>query len=458
MSRKVLLVEPDIDVLGDLASRLRSVGLTVGLADNAGGAVEQARSLGPDAILLSDALVKSSDVVARLASQKELAMVPRFILVSEESGGSTGEFQELRYSDPAGIAKKLLALAPKGESVVPASEDFRGDLKQVSMADLLQLLAMNARTGTLSINTVSGAGEVRLVGGEVADAVYRRMEGEKALYRLFAESEGSFAFATSQGTVHRRIQVPTNVLLMEGMRQVDEVRRKRTQIADGDDALLSIVPPTTDADEVSQMVSDSLSVPHTLDELLEDLPYSDVQILDTLNQLVRSGAVRKVPRGALQVELAQRERFGVLSALVKKLQRAGFVGAARIAVLAPPQRITALMHSVQRIVDAIVPTESVPTAPVPYLLATLRLAEGVELEVVGLPALDAFEPLWALTLPGCALVLTLDYSASAPVQALCGVLGVPFLEAVAVLGELDEADPSQVAALISGALELATGD
>src|SRR5690606_3879452 len=61
MSRKVLLVEPDIDVLGDLASRLRAVGLTVGLADQVQGALERARSLGPDAILLSAELVKTSD-------------------------------------------------------------------------------------------------------------------------------------------------------------------------------------------------------------------------------------------------------------------------------------------------------------------------------------------------------------------------------------------------------------
>jgi len=455
MTRKVLLVEPDIDVLGDLASRLRSVGLTVGLADHAPGAVERARSLIPDAILLSSELVKNSDVLSRLDQVKELARVPRFVLVPDGDPGALPDLDQLRYSDPAGIAKRLLGLVLPGDSMVPASEDFRGDLRQVSMADLLQLLSMNVRTGNLTINTAHGAGEVRLVAGEVVDAVYRRMEGEKALYRLFAESEGSFGFATGQASPHRRIQVPTHALLMEGMRQVDEVRRRKSQVADGDDALLSIAPSLSN-DEVFQRVTESLSVPHTLEELLEDLPYSDLKILDTLAELLTSGVVRKVPRGALQVELAQRERFAVLSALVKKLQRVGFSGAARIAVLAPPLAITALMHSVQRIVDAIVPTESVPTAPVPYLLATLRLSEGVELEVMGIPALEAFEPLWALSLPGSALVLALDYSAPPRVQEMCGVLGIPFLEAQALLGDLDAADPSQVAALLSGALESAT--
>src|SRR5690606_27719792 len=180
---------------------------------------------------------------------------------------------------------------------------------------------------------------------------------------------------------------------------------------------------------------------------------SDLQILDALDALVEGGTVRKVRRGAVQVELAQRERFAVLSALVKKLHRAGFAGAARIAVLAPPRRLTSLMHSVRRIVDALVPTEPVPAAPVPYLLATLRLAEGVELEVLGIPALEAFQPLWSLSLPGSSLVLGLDYTASLAVQELCSVFGIPLLDAAALLGDLDEADPGQVAALICGALE-----
>lgn len=458
MSRKVLLVEPDIDVLGDLASRLRAVGLTVGLADHATGAIERARSLDPDAILLAADLVQNTDILARLNAEKDLAKVPRFVLVRDEVNlEALANLETLSYADPGSIAKKLFALVRQTTSVVPASEDFRGDLKQVGMADLLQLLAMNTRTGTLSINTVHGAGEVHLMGGEVVDAVFRRMEGEKALYRLFAENEGSFAFATSAASPHRRIQVPTHALLMEGMRQVDEVRRWVGQLAEAGDAFLALAPAAEGADEVHARISETLLVPHTLEELLEDLPYSDLRILDALARLMDEGTVRKVTRGAVQVELAQRERFAVLSALVKKLQRVGFSGAARVAVLAPPRRITALMHSVRRIVDALVPTESVPSAPVPYLLATLRLAEGVELEVLGIPALEAFQPLWALALPGSALVIGLGYSAPPAVQELCDVLSLPFLDAGELLGDLDEADPGQVAALISGALEAATG-
>ena len=41
------------------------------------------------------------------------------------------------------------------------------------------------------VTTSSGAGEVRMGEGEVLDAVYRRLEGEKAPYRLLGEREGT---------------------------------------------------------------------------------------------------------------------------------------------------------------------------------------------------------------------------------------------------------------------------
>jgi hypothetical protein len=45
MSRQVLLIEPDVDVLGHLASRLRASGLTVSIADNPDGAIERSLSV-----------------------------------------------------------------------------------------------------------------------------------------------------------------------------------------------------------------------------------------------------------------------------------------------------------------------------------------------------------------------------------------------------------------------------
>lgn len=455
MSRTVLLVEPDVDALGALASKLRSRGLTVMLADSPETAVERARSNHPEAILLSGGLVAASDVVARIEADKHLADLPRYVLV-ERSDVALGA-HELPADDVDAIVKRIYAILPRSAPVAADRGDFRGDLKQVSVVDLLQLLSMNRRTGALSLTTSSGAGEVRLTDGEIVDAVYRRLEGEKALYRLLAEVEGSFAFASGSPSPLRRVQTSTSALLMEGMRQIDEVRRMRDLVGGDQDALLAIAQPGPDAPEVSRRIGELLTAPRTVDELVDDLPLGDLEILDALAKMITQGIVRRIAKGAVRVSLAEFEQMTVLAALVKRLSRSGFTGRPRLLVAASPRRLATILHAVGRIADALAPAESPPAAPVPHVLATLRLGEGVELDIVGLPNLDAYSPLWGLALPGSVACIRLEAPESPVLDEACIVAGVPLVDAGALIGDIDEADPGQMAALVRMALDTAAG-
>lgn len=450
MSRSVLLVEPDVDALGALASELRSRGLTVFLADAADGAMDRARNSRPDAVLLSSALDDVDAVIARFKADRELSEVPHFVLVDESADL---EKHQLPRADADQIARRMYALTLRSAPVAADRGDFRGDLTQVSAVDLLQLLSMNRRSGALSITTPAGAGEVRLVEGEVVDAVYRRLEAEKALFRLLAETEGAFAFASGSATPLRRLQTSTSMLLMEGMRRIDEVKQRRAKLAADEDALLAIAPSPDDAPELQRRVSEVLSVPCTIDELLDDVPFGDLEILEAVEGMIEGGRVRRIPKGAERVELADPEQMTVLGALAKRLQHEGFDGAARVLIAAAPRRLATVMHSVRRIHDAVAPAESVPAAPVPYLMATLRLAEGEEVAIVGLPTIDAYAPVWPLTLPGAAIAVRLESVELPALEAACSVAGVPTLDAGALLGDIDEADPAQMAALIRMALD-----
>jgi CheY-like chemotaxis protein len=452
MSRSVLLVEPDVDALGALASELRSRGLTVALADAADGALDRARNNRPDAVLLSSALDDVDAVIGRFKADRELAEVPHFVLV-EPAGADALPSHQLPRGDADLIARRMYALPLHSAPVAADRGDFRGDLRQVSPVDLLQLLSMNRRSGALSITTPSGAGEVRLVEGEVVDAVYRRLEAEKALFRLLGETEGAFAFAGGSGTPLRRIQTSTSMLLMEGMRRIDEVKQRRSRLAADEDALLAIAAAPEEAPELDRRVSEVLGVPCTVDELLDDVPFGDLEIIEAVGRMIEAGVVRRIAKGAERVELADPEQMTVLGALAKRLQHEGFAGAARVLVAAAPRRLSTVMHSVRRIHDAVAPAESVPAAPVPYLMATLRLAEGEELEIVGLPTIDAYSPVWPLTLAGSAIAVRLESAEASALEAACSVAGVPVIDAGVLLGDIDEADPAQMAALIRMALD-----
>jgi hypothetical protein len=453
--RAILLIEPDVDLLGSLASKLRTRGLSVLIADSIEGALERAGGSDVIAVLVSNTLLSDPDGFDRLRNANTLQDAPLFVLVDKPIGASLAP-DELPHNDVELIARKLYAI-PSRVSVGPEEGgDFRGDLQQVSTVDLLQLLAMNRRSGTLSINTTAGAGEVRIKNGEIVDAVFRRLEREKALYRLLGETDGTFSFVGGSPQFLERIRTSTSSLLMEGLRQLDESERLRNALELDGFALLAIAPPGPEMAEAHSRVLEGLTTPRTLNELLDETTLHDLAVLEALKQLLDQGYVRRIASSAVRVELADSERMAVLSALAKRAARTGYRGAARVVIAAAPQRLVTLMHALARIADAVVPSEAIPAAPVPYALATLRLGEA-DLDVIGLPMVEAYAPLWGLVLPGATALARIELAGSEALETACSIAAVPVLDAGALLQEGDESDPEQVAALLRMLLEKALG-
>jgi len=364
MPHTVLLVEPDVDALGELAEGLRARGLEVLLADSIDTALARLQTASVTAVLVAEALVADRETEARLAAHPAFAKIPRWVLVGRNILPSD-DSPNLPRHDPETIARRLFTL-PSRTPPVPADRgDFRGNLQQVSVPDLLQLLSMNRRTGTLTIVTVTGQGEVRLTDGQIVDAVFRRVEGTKALYRLLGETEGSFSFVSGNPTPLRRITEPTNMLLLEGLRHTDEVRRLLKQLSATEDALQATRTESSSDTELEQKVLSALEVPKTATELLDDLACPDLDILKTVDSLAESGAVRRIERGALRVELAEPEQLSVLSAIVRQLKRPGFQGNPRVALFSSPPRLSACLHALGRIADSLAATETAPAAPSP---------------------------------------------------------------------------------------------
>jgi hypothetical protein len=276
------------------------------------------------------------------------------------------------------------------------------------------------------------------------------------LVRLIAEKEGSFSFVSGTQQAVRRIDRPTHLLLMEGLRQVDEAKRLREMLLLEDQALLAVEPVPTDAPEIEQRVAAALGTPRNLNQLLDEIAAQDLEILMALDRLLSVGSVRSLNAGSTRVELADSERMSVLSALAKRVTKAGFEGAARIGIAASQRRLNAMLAAFSNVVDSTV-TNDVPPAPVPHTLARLKLNEGAELEVVGLPLVEAYAPLWGLVLPSLSAVARVEHGASDLLEHCCGLTGVPLIDASSLLSEDGESDAQQVAGLVRMALEGAAG-
>ena len=456
MSRRVLLVDTDVDALGALASALRARGIQVANASDGFEAVEQAFQSRPDVVLVDGRLDDEQDLIRAFEVVPELADIPVLRLVRKDSASVLGPSEVLR-SDVDHVISRIAGASPRS-SHVPLDQELRGNIEQMPMVDLLQLLTMNRRSGVLGITTARGAGEVRLSEGEVVSAVYRRLEDEKAFYRMLGEREGLFAFSPGAPAGVRRLTSPTSQLLMEAMRQVDEVQHRRRELSAEallfDDGPLPADMPAERA-AVARQIAALLALPRSLDDLLDDHPATDLAVLEALASLDAGGRLRRVPIADLTTPFAPPEQLPVLRSLVTRLTRAGFAPPPRLVIAAGVRRMASLVHAIRRITDALAPTEQLPTASLPRLLGTLRLGDGVDLALTGLPVDDAFAPTWTLALPGAAAVVRLSGAGGRALEAHCEAVEVMLIDAESLMGSLDTAVPAQVAALVRSALEMA---
>ena len=91
--------------------------------------------------------------------------------------------------------------------------------------DLLQVLRMNRRSGLLELELEGRRGTLFLSEGEVIDAEVGRFRAEKAFYRTLEWEGGKFEFRPQPVGVRQLIRRPGENLILEGLRQLDEVRQ-----------------------------------------------------------------------------------------------------------------------------------------------------------------------------------------------------------------------------------------
>jgi CheY-like chemotaxis protein len=459
---RVLLVDHDVDALAELAQLLRSRGVKVSLANGSQMACERAKAGGFDVVLAARDVAEPSDGSLGVidALSVELPRVPPLIVLVEDGADGHSEAR-IGRRDLDQMVRRIEALAastadrPPHPSLAPSSHS----LDHVGVADLMIVLATEKRSGTVTVTTSKGSGEVRLVEGEVADAVYVRLEGVKAVTRMLGEREGTATFAPGAPAIMRRINVSTRQLVDEARALASKAAALRAEagaLATG--TLIAVEGAIDDrAREVDQHVLVRLRVPATLDELLDELPHSDAAILEATIGLDRRGRVKQLGQQSSRVQLCGADQLHLVRASAARAKAAGFAGAARLVFAATPARLAVLGHTVLSLADAVPPLDPVPSLPVPHGLSTIRLGDGVELDVVALPLVPAYAPLWPLVLAGAAVAVRLDEGAAQPLEEACGSVGVTILDARAVFGTVDESSPVQVASLIRTALEADSG-
>ncbi len=202
----------------------------------------------------------------------------------------------------AGI-QQVRSLIQKGRGESPAdsgqSSAFSGNLVEIRLPSLLQVLESDRTTGTLVIRTAGREGKLHIHQGAIRHATLGRARGVKALYRLMVFEEGRFEFyIPGRSPEYDTVEGDLQKHLLEAMRQKDELGAYRKQLPQGEVALSFKPGVNINPARVPGMVYEVMAAIRnyrTVDRILEFCQVPDFEICRVLVVLLKHDVVTVEP-------------------------------------------------------------------------------------------------------------------------------------------------------------------
>ena len=204
-------------------------------------------------------------------------------VVASDGAGSVEDAQELMNN---------AAAAPRSSS----ASTMTGSIAEVALPDLLQLFSASKKTGVLQITTETDVGAMYLQDGMVEFASVNGDESvppDKAFYRIMVWTTGTFDLLPPEEREYpAKIQMSIEGLLMEGMRQLDEMKRLGDSLP-GLNAKISVPQPLAvplrDASPEELDVF-QLALGHdTLVAMMNHSGKTDVEVAEVVVSLISKG-------------------------------------------------------------------------------------------------------------------------------------------------------------------------
>jgi hypothetical protein len=272
------------------------------------------RSSDLDMVLVEDMVSRKH---ARIAMQADQIWI-------EDLGSTNGTFvngekikrARLKEGDRVLIGTSILKLiagdAPREgmdakrelESVAQArrtsqQRTMSGSIEEVPLPDLLQLFGTSKKSGVLVIRTEDDVGRIYLKKGAIAYAIINDLDEVqplKSLYRMLTWQKGNFDLdPAEEREFPNEMNASVQEILMEGMRQLDEFNRIRSELPDLA-ARLSVssplIPPMRDLkpDEL-----DVLQLTHNyrvFETILNKSLATDLETAEIVQKLIKATYLR----------------------------------------------------------------------------------------------------------------------------------------------------------------------
>jgi hypothetical protein len=482
MAGGALIADGNAERAKRVAEACEARGVPARLALHGAAALESALRELP-AVLVASAELPLIDAqkLAGILRANPRAQHVRLVLMGPDPGRGIAErfFDEILPldADPGDVALRVEEIVERQERLrameqeEEARHELQGKLSQVPLTDLLQLLHMNRRTGTLDLSRHLGPDRaeqatVQVRDGNVLQARVGVVEGEKALFRLLAWREGSFVFGPLRGDAAPRITTPTRALLLEGLRQLDEWEQRRGSLP-SPEARASLQVKSVDLPSMAQPLTREvlllIDLYPRVQELLDHSTFPDYQVLQTLQTLVDRGLVElsaqpvaafPAPAGLIGPAQARRLRDWMQIGHARGPTRGD---AKLLLVAAEGKDLLDFLDLLRRLPDLRLEVPRRPVAATDLVRVARIAVDGeVGIQFLHLPAQPIFAPLWPLAAHGAlATVFLLGAAPDRAAKALESVREALGRSArtLHVLLQADDAAPPREAARRSLGLE-----
>ncbi len=235
MAQKILIVDDNPSVLKLLNISLGKAGYEIVEAENGEEAFGVANKEIPD-LIISDIMMPQMDGLElcwMIRENSKVPAVPFIFLTSfddpetEVKGFRAGADKYLNKpierKDLLQSVEELLSRKTKLNDMGSENKGFAGDLKDLSIVELVQMLNLNRKSGALNISA-GNKGKIYLKDGQLHAAECGDLVGEDAIYKLVEQVSGKFNFEIDDVAIDRNINGSTMNVIMEACRIMDEKR------------------------------------------------------------------------------------------------------------------------------------------------------------------------------------------------------------------------------------------
>ncbi|MBW1870494.1 MAG: DUF4388 domain-containing protein [Deltaproteobacteria bacterium] len=408
----ILVADPDREVLRGLGNALHEQGYDVRAALDGSKALEKAILVHPELILFDEEcpLIPAKKFVQILRSNPRTENIPVIVMISEGTDENTiWGYREAFIRKPFNNDEFLSLVASTfrkmdtADQVREEGQKIEGSLSQISLADLLQIFGINHKTGLLEMKSEEQQARIYIREGSVVHASIGRHNGEKALFRLLEWDSGNFGFISDQVTADINIRRSTDILLLDGARQIDELERLRTDLP-GPQMRLKPVPELKGRYEglhpVTQEIMNLLEFYNTVGELVEYSRVSDYDACRAIRTLLDKGVLQLADEVVAEEEdeepLLEHDRLYELKVkLSQRIQSKSRITRAKVCIVCPVEGFLKEFIGGIRKIQGMELGGQIEALRLGFgRIGTLHLSENFLLDWMLLPAQAALRPLW----------------------------------------------------------------